>query len=449
MNVARMRLVDRWLGVPVCFVLTLWRRVFGRRKIGRVGSPKSILFVKLAEQGSTVLAQGALHSAIQRVGRANVYFLLFAENRPILDLLNLIPKENVIEIVAGGLLGTVWGAWKAIWKMRRTRLDVAIDLEFFARASAALTYLSGAHCRVGFHAFGSEASYRGDLMTHRLSFNPYLHTSQTFQILVDALDRDPAELPLYNQKPPQVSRQGVKFEPSAGEVEEVRKIVEKQLGDQADHGRPLILLNANASDLIPLRKWPASRYIELARKLLAAYPETAIAFTGATAEQDRAEEMVREVGSDRCFSMAGKTTVRQLLVLFGLAEVLVTNDSGPAHFATLTPIDVVVLFGPETPRLFAALSPRTHPLWAGLVCSPCINAFNDRKSPCTNNVCMQEISVEQVYVQVRRCYAERQRRAVPLKLAVSTLVAKALAQKKKVRPANAAERPSMWGRVGA
>ena len=119
--------------------------------------------------------------------------------------------------------------------------------------------------------------------------------------------------------------------------------------------------------------------------------------------------MVARVGSERCVSLAGVTTLRQLLVLFGLAEVLVTNDSGPAHFATLTEVDVVVLFGPETPRLFASLSPRTHALWAGLVCSPCINAFNDRKSPCKNNVCMQELGVEKVFAGVCHWYDERTR----------------------------------------
>src|SRR5205085_11767447 len=116
------------------------------------------------------------------------------------------------------------------------------------------------------------------------------------------------------------------------------------------------------------------------------------------------EALVRAVDSPRCASLAGQTTLRQVLVLYSLADVLVTNDSGPAHFASLTPADVVVLFGPETPRLFAPVSPRTHPLWAGLACSPCINAYNDRQTACTDNVCMQRISVEQVFEIVCRLY---------------------------------------------
>jgi ADP-heptose:LPS heptosyltransferase len=404
MNVKRMRRIDRWLGTPVCLLLTTWRRCFGRRAPDPAERPQRIVFIKLAEQGSTVLAQGALRAAARRVGRDNVYFLLFAENRPILDLLDLVPPGNVIAIDARGLLRTVWGAWKALRRLRRARVDAAIDLEFFARASAALCYLSGARRRVGYHAFGGEASYRGDLMTHRLSFNPYLHTSQAFQLMVEALDHPAERFPTFDHTPPPSDGPATQFTPSPREVAAVRQLVRQQLGP-AD--RLLFLLNANASDLMPLRRWPGERYVELARRLLGRYPGAAVAFTGAPSEAAAVEELVGRVGSPRCASLAGRTTLRQLLVLYGLAEVLVTNDSGPAHFATLTRVDVVVLFGPETPELFAARSPRTHALWAGLACSPCINAFNDRNSACRDNVCMQRLTVDEAFAAVCRIYETR------------------------------------------
>src|SRR5262249_1778033 len=94
------------------------------------------------------------------------------------------------------------------------------------------------------------------------------------------------------------------------------------------------------------------------------------------------------------------TTLRELLVLYTLADVLVTNDSGPAHFATLTPLDVVTLFGPEHPALFAARSLRNRVLWAGVPCSPCVTPYNNRTSPCRNNVCMQPIPVAPVFAAV-------------------------------------------------
>jgi ADP-heptose:LPS heptosyltransferase len=407
MNVARMRLIDRWLGTPACLALTFWRRVFGRSAPAPTEKPRSILFVKLAEQGSTVLAQPALAAAVRRFGRENVYFLLFAENRHILDVLDLVPAENVIAIDAKGLTRAVLGAVKSIFRMRKLRIDAIVDLEFFARSSACLSYLSGARWRVGYHAFGGEASYRGDLMTHRLSFNPYLHTSQTFRIMVDALDQPGARFPTFDHVSTTASGESeARVVPSAAEIDAVQAALRKA----GVAGRRLVLLNANASDLMPLRRWPSERYVEVARRLLDQDPELAIAFTGAPSEAAAVERLVTQIGSPRCVSVAGATTMRQLFALYTLAEVLVTNDSGPAHFATLTPIDVVVLFGPETPRLFAARSPRTHVLWAELACSPCINAFNDRNSACRDNVCMQRIEVGQVLAEVGRLLEERRSR---------------------------------------
>jgi Glycosyltransferase family 9 (heptosyltransferase) len=98
-----------------------------------------------------------------------------------------------------------------------------------------------------------------------------------------------------------------------------------------------------------------------------------------------------------------------VVVLYGLADVLVTNDSGPAHFASLTTIHTVVLFGPETPHLFAATTKRSKPIWAGIVCSPCVSALNNRRSSCRDNVCMQRISVDRVFAAVCDSYEEHAR----------------------------------------
>jgi hypothetical protein len=46
-------------------------------------------------------------------------------------------------------------------------------------------------------------------------------------------------------------------------------------------------------------------------------------------------------------------------------------------------------------------------MWAGIGCSPCINAFNDRLSACADNRCMQLITVQQVFEQVRGIYEAR------------------------------------------
>jgi ADP-heptose:LPS heptosyltransferase len=398
MNIPLLQKIDRWVGVPMCFILTLARKVFGQELPPGPVKPGRILFIKLAEQGSTVLAGGAIARAVEMVGRENVFFILFRENRFILDLLQLIPEENVITVCrdsAGALASTTWDAVSRMWELK---LDAAIDMEFFSRGSAVVACLSGARARVGFHAYFGAGPYRGDLMTHRLLYNPHLHTSAMFSVLVEALTADPAKLPTIDFPTPPAGQLVQPFAPRPEEIETVRAMLPKG---------PLILLNPNASDLLPLRRWPGERYIELARRILAQIPEAHVGFTGAPEEAQETERLVREVNSARCICLGGKTTLRQLMVLYTLSEILVTNDSGPAHFAALTPIHVITLFGPETPALFAARTPRHLAIWKGLPCSPCVSAYNNRQSPCRDNVCMTQITVEQVLEEVGRIYAQR------------------------------------------
>jgi ADP-heptose:LPS heptosyltransferase len=409
MNVQKMMRIDRWLGVPLCFLATCADGLrFWRRKSEPV---QSILFIKLAEQGSTVLAHRALQEAVQRVGRERVYLVVFEDNRFIADVLGLIPVENVITVQSDSFLSLIRTTLPAIAHLRSLKIGAAIDLEFFARSSALLTFISGAPIRVGFHAYFGEGPYRGNLMTHRVRYSPHLHTTQSFASLVSALDIPPEEFPRFDLKPAPPEEALPFFAATPDEIREVAAKLERFTGRALTP--PLFLLNANASDLIPLRRWSGAAYVELAKRLLERFPEVHIAFTGAEDEAVKAQDLVAQVGSGRCFSLAGKTTLRQLLVLYGLADVLVTNDSGPAHFAALTPIHTVTLFGPETPTLFAALTPRNTALWAGLACSPCVSALNNRQSACTDNVCMQRITVEQVFDAVCASYAKRKTQPVP------------------------------------
>lgn len=404
MKISSMRLLDRWVGSPISAGLTVVRRVQDRFKAAPSEPPKRILFVKLVEQGATVVAEPAIRRAVEMVGRDNVFMAVFLQNRFILDVLDIIPEQNVITIRSSGLWVCGIDTVKAIARMRKENIDSAIDFEFFSRFSGALTFLSGATRRVGFHSFAGEAAYRGDLMTHRLAYNYTLHASQTYRVLVEALGFPREQFPAFDLLLT-TDRVTPSFSPAPKEIPEVEAIVRGAL--KCETIPPLILLNANSGDLLPLRTWSQHRYVELAKRLLDHYPDIAIAFTGAPEEAEDAWELAIQVNSPRCISLGGKTTLRQLLVLYGISEIMVTNDSGPAHYASITPIDVITLFGPENPGVFGSQSPRSHIIWAGLACSPCVNAFNQRVSTCTNNVCMQSITVDEVFDTVVREYDRR------------------------------------------
>jgi hypothetical protein len=97
---------DRWVGVPLCAILTLLRRIFECARRPGPHQVRRILFVKFAEQGSTVLAYPAIRRAIDMVGRENVYFVVFEDNRFILDAMDVIPEGNVITIARTAFSGS-------------------------------------------------------------------------------------------------------------------------------------------------------------------------------------------------------------------------------------------------------------------------------------------------------------------------------------------------------
>ena len=142
-----------------------------------------------------------------------------------------------------------------------------------------------------------------------------------------------------------------------------------------------------------------------------------LVITGGPDEAAPAQQLAAEI-SPRAISTAGETSLRDLIVLYTMADVLVTNDSGPGHFATLTDIASIVLFGPETPALFGPLGRTSQTVHLNLACSPCVNAFNHRFSPCNDAICMKGISVEMVYERVNRRLGDGNGRlALPITMA--------------------------------
>jgi ADP-heptose:LPS heptosyltransferase len=409
MNPRTVRAIDVWVGKPMCLALTALRRIGSVFRAPRSGPQpvRKILLIKMIEQGATVLAYRAIERAVEMVGRENVYFMVFKQNRFILDLLGLIPCENVLVIRAKKPTTLFIDLIRGVIRARRLGIDATIDMEFFSRASAIIAYLTGAPVRVGLHRFTSEGPYRGDLLTHRHQYNPFVHIAPAYYLLVDSARSDPAQTPLGKVVIPSIDWAPPRFEPSPTEVAAVQTTLDRLAGRAVS--RPIVLLNSNAGDLLPLRRWPTENFMELGKRILQDHPDVTLAITGGPEEAVAAKQLAARI-SPSAISTAGETTLRELIVLYTMADVLVTNDSGPGHFATLTGIGSIVLFGPETPDLFGPLGSGSEVVRKNLACSPCVNAFNHRFSPCNDPVCMKEITVDMVYERVHQQLLGRHRR---------------------------------------
>jgi ADP-heptose:LPS heptosyltransferase len=383
-----MRAIDLRVGVPLCFLATWLVRLFGRSAPAGT-PPRKVLFIELSEMGSTILADPAMRKA-RALWDAELFFVIFSDNRGSLDFLKTIPDGNIFTLRVDSLWHLALDTLRFLLWTRRRKIDTAIDLELFSRFTALLTGLSGAHLRAGYHRFHNEGLYRGEMLTHRVAYNPHIHIAKNFIALINALAAPRAETPYSKSF---IGDEEIRIAPvriPAGTRKAMADKIARLLPDFDPGRQRIVLFNPNASEMLPQRRWPAAHFAELARLVLARWNDVVILVTGAPSERAEAQALCDAVADPRMVNFAGESRLDQLPALYGLASLMITNDSGPGHFASVTAMPVLSLFGPETPELYGPLGPG-RALTAGLACSPCVSAANHRKTACRDPVCMSAI----------------------------------------------------------
>ena len=404
MNINVQRWIDRWAGIPLCAAVSLLDAVtspFTRRSDA---APRAIVIILLSEMGSLVLAHDMFARLKTRYPNAELHALLFGKNREILDLMQVIKPGNVHTVDDKSLLGLISSLWRCMMQLRSAKVDVAIDCELFSRISSLLSYLSGASIRVGFHRHTQEGLYRGSHINKPVPYNPYQHISAQFLTLARAIDstavpKSKLQVMLPTQAPPHVQLDA-----------QQASVIQNRLATDfpAISGKSLVLVYPGGG-ILPIRAWPLESYTALCNGLV--QDGYAVAVIGLKDDQALAQQLVGNVKNHKpdspVIDLTGYTrSIAELLGLFHVAKLLVTNDGGPGQFAALTPIWTVMLFGPETPALYAPLTPQCHSFYSQWPCSPCLSAYNHRNSFCDgDNQCLKVIAPEAVLAKAREFLA--------------------------------------------
>jgi len=403
MNLNLVRKIDYWAGIPTCWLLTVVNRLIKPMCRRPSQPPKKFLFMELSEMGSALLAYPAMKALKKEYPSAELFFLIFEKNRAGVDILKMIPKNNVLVIRENSPIYFFLDCLKVIFRMRKEMLDCVFDLELFARITAIFSYLSAAPIRVGFHKFHMEGLYRGHLHTHWIQYNTHQHISKSFLSFVRVLGYSEKDWPAMEKAISDHEIETAAYEASESDLAGLREKL-KTFCPEIGPKSKLILLNPSAGE-IPIRAWPVEKYIELTTWILAD-PGHVVLLIGAGADWKITQHVHQALQHSRCVQLTGQTNFTELMDLFSIADLLITNDSGPAHFASLTGIPNIVFFGPETPRLYAPLGENTQVLYADLPCSPCLTAYNHRHTPCRDNKCLQNIPSDEVYSLVKRQLGE-------------------------------------------
>lgn len=388
MTVATMRALDRFIGIPLCIVTGIISSM-GRGARRRSGLPEecTILVIKLFGLGSVLLSTPFLDSLRRSRPKSRIIYLTFEDN---LDLLARLPQPDVrLAISTSSLRTFLISTYSALRNLRRERVRVVFDLEFFSKFSTFLSVLSGARIRTG---FALPTFWRRSNLTHSVEIDRTAHVTEVFLSQLEQFGI--------------TSGQEIILTKVRASVLE-KNVMEQTLG-LGTNGYAVLCVNINAGVTSLERRWPKERFEKLLQLIIADQPATRIFLTGSSAERAYVQSLMDLPGlSGNLVNCAGLLSFGEFVALLERSSILITNDSGPMHLASSVGTTVVALFGPESPRLYGPLGKHAV-LYANLACSPCLNMYNAKMFVCPyDQECMRSIEAEQVYQSIRSLCSDK------------------------------------------
>ena len=394
-----MREIDIWVGGFIFQIVNLFflfradkkPEPFPKEKV------KKILVIKFFGMGSILLMSPMLKGIKALYPKAQVTLLTFKSNVEFCNLIEGI--DRVLPLEEDNLFSFFRETLRYLFMMWIEKPSIVIDTEFFSNFTSLLSLISFAPVRVGYHL---RQVSRGRHLTHKVLLNTHHHITYTIYHLVATLgakfeDIDFSELGL--KKP---------------DNEEVRSVYHKL---KLKEGSPIVVINPNASNLSYLRRWPREYFASLTSKLIQEYPEYTYIFVGSNNEFEFVQQIVENVKSPDIINSAGLFSIKEFCALLSKANLIITNDSLPVHIASAYKTNVVVFFGPETPRFYGPLNSNAISFFEDIPCSPCLIAFDNKaENHCQDNICLQKITPEKAFSKIKQLQFLVQKNEVNLKI---------------------------------
>jgi len=150
----------------------------------------------------------------------------------------------------------------------------------------------------------------------------------------------------------------------------------------------LVGINIGSSPRWETKRWPLKNFARLSDML--AERDIRVVLIGSKDAVHLAKDFMK-ISRTKPVNAVGRTSITQLGALIKRCKVFVTGDSAPMHVASSVGADFIALFGPTDPERHFEPTEKGVVLRKHLKCSPCY------KSKCRRNICMENISVEEVY----------------------------------------------------
>lgn len=328
-----------------------------------------ILIVKPSSLGDVVHSLPFLNSLESCFPEAEIHWVIakgfegLLEGHPMIDRLIVINKDMWKKLSkAGETLKEVGRLFK---NLKKENYDLVIDLQGLLR-SGLITMATGSPVRVGF----AGAREGGRLFYNRkIETGKDMHAVDRYMRVADALGCDTENIVF----PFPLIRHDLR------EGKSIKKDSEEYV---------VIVPGARWES----KRWHAENFGRVASRLsLKSF------VIGGKSDISLAGKVVDASGG-KAVSLAGGTSLVELVEIMRGARFVISNDSGPMHIAAGFKVPVAAVFGPTSPLRTGPYGDNHIILRSGAQCSPCF------KKHCGDMKCMNEITVDIAYEKIRTVF---------------------------------------------
>ncbi|MBD2795690.1 glycosyltransferase family 9 protein [Xenorhabdus sp. 18] len=321
--------------------------------------PQNILIINIARFGDTLLVTPVIRALKEKWPEANIDIFVHKKTKEILENV-----DSIHELKAFSKGKAKWCGW-----FSRRQYDLALvyghdqPLLQYAKRVANLT------------VYFSDSSVKKSNEFTVARPRELMPAQQERALLINALGID-------------VSNWRLQYSVSPREEACARDFLQQQgIERQLRIGFQLQSFPAKA-----YRDWPVEYFDELAQRIYRDYPHAHILLLGSKEGEDSARMLAEKLGTHRCSSLAGKTTMRQNAAIMNQLNLYVGVDTGTTHLAGALGIPMVALYHSFHPGRF--LAPQQHPKLAVIE-----HPVDYRQA--TRQDAMSAISVDQVWHSVQ------------------------------------------------
>lgn len=332
----------------------------------RIKNCKKILIVKPSSLGDVVHSLPFLNAVKTCYPNAEIHWVIarglegLLECHPMVDRLIIINKDMWKKL--SRTADTLKEVGHLLKDIRNEQYDLAVDLQGLLR-SGIITMATGAPVRIGF----SEAREGSSLCYNlKVKGGKDVHAVDRYMKIAGALGCDEENIIF-------------PFSLCSGEMSNIEGI-KRDLKAYA-----VIVPGARWDTKI----WAAENFGRLASLL----PLKSIVI-GSRSDMEIAQKVVQASGG-KAISIAGNTSLKELVELMRNASFAISNDSGPMHIAAGFNVPVFAIFGPTSPQRTGPYGKGHTIIKSDLDCAPCF------RKQCDDLRCMKGITVEQVYERIQ------------------------------------------------